>query len=132
MTYRKSAPYLWAAAVAWEIGMLLPIIPVSDETETFGMHGMGGIAAGILFYFVVKAYSLHFSGWWQKPLALYFFVSGMGVMNELFEFFLNKTTILVEPMHQNDPWWDLTANTVGATIAFVCAEAYRRARRDTK
>ncbi|HZM64658.1 MAG TPA: hypothetical protein VFB59_05985 [Candidatus Saccharimonadales bacterium] len=125
MTYGQSARYLWPAAIAWEIGVLLPVIPIINETETFGMHTMGGIAAGILFYFVVKAYHLRFGSWWQKPLALYFLVCGLGVSNELFELLLNKTGIIVKAVHQNDTWWDLTANTLGATMAFICAELYR-------
>lgn len=129
ITYRQSAPYLWAAALVWEIGILVPDVPISPETETFGVHTMGGVAAGILFYFVIKAYGLRFSGWWQKPLALYFLVCGLGIANELLEFFTDKTGLVVVPVHRNDTWWDMVANTLGAAIAFITAELYIRLRR---
>lgn len=108
--------------------MQLPVIHINDQTQTFGMHTMGGVVACILFYFVLRAYKLHFRDWWQKPLMLFFFASGLGVLNELFELLLNQTGIIVEPMHAHDTWWDLTANTFGAATAFIFIEAYRRIR----
>lgn len=108
--------------------MQLPVIHINDQTQTFGMHSFGGIVACILFYFVVKAYGLKFAGWWQKPLMLYFFASGLGVLNELFELFLDQIGIITEPMHPNDTWWDLTANTLGAATAYIVIETYRHIR----
>lgn len=126
MTYGQAAPYLLPAAACWEVAMQLPVIHISNETQTFGMHSFGGIVACILFYFALKAYRLTFDVWWQKPLMLYFFASGLGVLNELFELLLNKTGVIVEPMHAHDTWWDLTANTLGAAVGFIAIEIYRR------
>ena len=131
ISYRAAIPYLWSAAVVWEIGIRLwemgirvSIINGQLETDTLALHTIGGIAACILFYFVIKVYRLHFAERWYKPVALFFFVSGLGVTNELFELFLNQTHILVVTMHPNDTWWDLTANSLGAMIAYGCMSLY--------
>lgn len=126
MSYRQAAPYLWAAAVLWEVAMNLPVVPINEQTETFGMHFTGGVVACVLYYFVIKAYGLKFPAWWYTPVILYFFVSGLGVTNELFENFLYQTNIAVMPMSITDTWWDLTANTLGAATAFACAEVLRK------
>lgn len=128
MTYRQSAPYLLAAVIVWEVGLLLPSVDINSQTDTFLQHFMGGIASGILFYFVIKAYGLRLNKWWQKPVLLYFLVCGLGVANELLELFMDQTGLIIDLVHRNDTWWDLLANTLGAAVAFVCAELYRRAR----
>lgn len=130
-SYRQSAPYLWAAAILWEVGLFLPEVSINGQTETFAQHFAGGVVAAILFYFFASAYGIRFARWWQKPLTLYFFVSGLGVANELLELLTDITGLVVDPVHRNDTWWDLLANTVGAGIAFACAELYRRTRAKT-
>lgn len=101
---------------------------VAGQTDTFALHAMGGVVACILFFFVLKAYELRFKEAWQKPILLFFFVSGMGVTNEIFELFLNRTGIIVMSVHENDTWWDLVANTIGAAIAYLVALAYKSVR----
>jgi VanZ family protein len=124
-SYRQSIPYLWTAAALWVASVYVPNVPVTDQSNSFSMHFLGGIIAGILFFFVRKAYKVHFSQWWQEPLMLYFFASGLGVLNELFELFLDQSGILVVEVHRNDTWWDLTANTLGAFLAYLLALVYR-------
>lgn len=126
LSYRQAAPYLWASAALWVVAMNLPVVPINDQTLTFGMHFTGGVVACVLYYFVVKAYALRFSVWWHAPVLFYFFVSGLGVANELLELLLNQTGIAVLDVHQNDTWWDLTANTSGGGSAFICVEIFRK------
>lgn len=54
--------------------------------------------------------------WWHEWVGLFFFVSTLGVLNELFELFLNK--VAYPGMILGDERWDLLANTVGAFISF--------------
>jgi hypothetical protein len=124
VSYRTTAPYLWGASALWFIGGFLPTIPMA-ETDSFQLHMTGGMAACVLFFFAVKTYRVRFTEWWQEPLFLYFFVSGLGVANELLELLLNKTSILAVSVHQNDTWWDFLANNLGAAIAFGCVLIYR-------
>lgn len=102
---------------------MLPNIPISSETDTFSQHAMGGVVASILFFAAKHAYQWHFAHWWQLPLALYFFVSGLGVTNELFELLTTKSGIII--IDSGDVWWDLLANTCGAGVAYL---AYRWCR----
>lgn len=118
LAYRKHALYLIAAAVLWELAMVLPNIPVSPETDSFTMHAMGGVVAVVLAAYTVKVYNIkRLKPWWLTAVIAYFFVSGLGVLNELFELFLNETGLATIP--NGDTWWDLLANTVGATLAFI-------------
>ncbi|MGH7196837.1 MAG: hypothetical protein ACREGJ_03700 [Candidatus Saccharimonadales bacterium] len=116
LPYMQHAGYLWAAAIAWVLAMTLPNVPISPETDTTTMHFTGGVVATILFLYVTRVYQIKFATWWLQVLALYFFVSGLGVLNELFELFLDKTGI--SPIEEGDEWWDLLANTVGGFVAY--------------
>jgi len=116
LRYIKYAGYLWMASVVWFLSQILPNIPISPETDTFTMHTLGGMVAAILFIYVKKVYQIKFKYWWQAWLCLYFFVSGLGVLNELFEFFIDRAGIF--EVISGDEWWDLTANTVGSFLAF--------------
>lgn len=116
LPYLKYAWLLWLASLAWFLSQWLPNIPISPETDTFTMHSMGGVVAAILFIYVCRVYQISFKYWWQAWLGLYFFVSGLGVLNELFEFFIDRTGIF--DVIGGDEWWDLTANTLGGLVAF--------------
>lgn len=126
MSYDQAAPYLLAAACLWIAAFFVPNIPVSSETDTFSQHAVGGVAAGVLFLFARKAYGWQFKEWWQPWLALYGFVSGLGVLNELFELITTKTGVII--IDGSDVWWDLLANTIGGAVAFAAYEVLRRHR----
>lgn len=117
ISYRKAAPYLLVAAGVWAIGFWLPNIPVTIQSDSFSLHTAGGVAAGILWMFILKAYGIRFGTWWHAPLSLYAFVSSLGVLNELFEVLLNLTGW--ENIYNLDAQWDLVANTFGAGLVFV-------------
>lgn len=125
--YRRAAPYLALAAVLWFVGFALPGVSLfGGATTTFILHTIGGVIAAVLFWFVTYAYQLSWKQWWQEPLALYAFACALGVLNELFEFFLYQTKFFDDP--GADTWWDLTANTLGAALAFAAVLVLRRMR----
>jgi hypothetical protein len=123
VSYDTLFPYLASAALLWVTSFFLPNIPLTAETETFSQHATGGVVASILFFAAVRAYGWRFNQWWQLPVSLYFFVSGLGVANELFELLTTKTGLII--IDSSDVWWDLLANTVGAGIALAVATASR-------
>ena len=120
LPYKKHAAYLLAAALVWWAAMLLPNIPVSGQTDTTTMHFLGGAVAALLFVYAVKSYRIRFVERWQPWISLFLFVSALGVLNELFEFFLSFTQFAVEG---GDEWWDLAANTAGAYAAYIFIRA---------
>lgn len=115
LPYLQHAPFLWAAIVVWYLALVLPN-PLWSETDTFTMHATGGAVATILFFYVAAVYRLTFANAWIALAALYFFVSGLGVLNELLEFLLDK---FVYEVSNYDTWWDLVANTFGSLLAFL-------------
>jgi hypothetical protein len=122
LPYWPLAWYLWVASGLWVLSQLLPNVPISPETDTFTMHFIGGITAAVLYIYVMRAYNLKFSHTWQLWVGLYLFVSALGVLNELFEFFLDESGLM--PMPSDDTWWDLTANTLGAFMAYALIRIY--------
>lgn len=124
LAYKTHAPYLWVAAALWVLAFILPDVHISTQTDTFTMHTIGGVIAALLFVYATKAYKIHFAVWWQAWVGLYLFASGLGVLNELFEFFLDTTKIA--PVIGGDEWWDLLANTIGASMGYVALVLLRR------
>lgn len=116
LPYSAMLPYMGLAAALWVAAFFVPNIPISNETSTFSQHAMGGVVAAVLFLAVSHAYQWRFGYWWQQIVCLYFFVSGLGVANELFELFATKSGIFW--VESSDVWWDLLANTVGGIVAF--------------
>lgn len=116
LAYKTNAGYLVAAVVAWWLSFVVPHIPISPETDTFSMHLMGGVVAALLFAYAAKAYGVKWQAWWQPWVGLFFFVSGLGVLNELFELLLNR--LHYPGMILGDERWDLLANTIGALVMF--------------
>lgn len=117
LSYKTHAWYLVAASLAWFAAMTLPNVNISAQTDTTTMHTMGGVVSAILFAYFMAVYKIKFVFWWQTWLALYFFVSGLGVLNELFELFLYKINYISDD--GGDTWWDLAANTFGAFTAYL-------------
>ena len=112
LSYRQAAPYLLASTGLWLAALFLPNLPISPDTTTFTMHFTGGVVTSVLFLFACRAYGLKFHYAWQGWLLLFAFVSALGVLNELLEFFLDEFAIMPAP--NTDTWWDLLANTLGA------------------
>jgi hypothetical protein len=115
LPYLQHAPYLWVAIVVWYLALVLPNPPWS-QTDTFTMHATGGAVATILFFYAAAVYRLKFANVWIALAAVYFFVSGLGVLNEILEFLLDT---FVYEISNYDTWWDLVANTIGGIVAFM-------------
>lgn len=123
LPYKNDAVYMWLASAFWLLSQLLPRVDVGGQTDTFVMHALGGFVAALMFVYVVKSYKIKFAQAWQPWVGLFFFVSALGVLNELFEFFL--MAIGVPGVVGGDEWWDLTANTLGAYAAYGAIVAAR-------
>jgi hypothetical protein len=110
----KSAhrPLLASASIVFFLSLFLPSPLIHGQNTNFATHFVGGgIFTGLIWLFMKL--NLKFKANWLIELAsLYLLVSGLGVANELFEFFANGVGLLHIPA--NDTWWDLFANTVGA------------------
>lgn len=123
LPYRMHAAYLWLAALLWISAFFVPNIPITSESTTFGQHAVGGAVATVLFLYVTRVYNLSFRYWWQPWLAVYFFASGLGVANELFELLVTASGYIW--IDGSDVWWDLLANTVGALVAYGLSLIFR-------
>jgi hypothetical protein len=124
LPYLPHALYLVAASALWLLALMLPNVPISQATDSTTMHFMGGVVATVLFIYVVKVYGITFMHSWQAWIALYLFVSGLGVLNELLELFLDETRIM--PMPRGDEWWDLLANTAGGLSSFALLRVFHK------
>lgn len=122
--YSQHAVYMALASIVWLLSQLLPRVSLYGQTDTFIMHTLGGVVAALLFVYAAESYKIKFQAAWQPWVALYLFTSGLGVLNELFEFLLN--TLGVPGVVGGDEWWDLTANTVGSLIAYVVFTIVKR------
>jgi len=118
LPYLKNAGFMWVSAGLWFVSQILPKVPIAGQTDTFIMHTIGGLVAALLYVYSVKSYQIKFEAWWQPWIGLFLFTSGLGVLNELFEFFLYS--IGWPGVIGGDEWWDLTANTLGGFVAY-CA-----------
>ncbi len=134
LPYWKHGRWLLAVALTWFVAFLVPKVSlVGDQTDSLSMHFTGGLAATMLFLFVVRAYTIRFTTWWQPIVALYFFASGLGVANELMEMLLYEAHILnTIPPSLFDTWWDLFANTVGAFTCYAVLVLLGATKRSTK
>lgn len=123
LPYAQNAAYLWLAAGLWMLSQVLPEVPISNQTDTFTMHTVGGVLAAVLYIYAVKCYQIKFDEWWQSWIGLFLFVSAVGVLNELFEFFLSG--IGWPGVVGGDTWWDLSANTLGSFVAFGLIKIFK-------
>lgn len=115
---------MWLASFLWLISQVVPDIGISDQTDTFSMHTIGGVVAALLYVYALKTYKIKLEAWWQPWVGLFLFASGLGVLNELFEFFLYG--LGVPGVVGGDEWWDLAANTLGSFVAFALLRAFGR------
>lgn len=123
LPFSKHIGYILAAVALWLVALRMPEIPM-PETDTFSMHMMGGVVAAVLFVYATKVYNLKWEAWWQAWVGLFFFVSTLGVVNELFELLLNRLNY--PGMILGDERWDLLANTIGALVAFSVLQVFGR------
>lgn len=113
----RPSSLLATAAFLYLVSFYLPSVNIAGEDTDFVKHFVGGgLFSGLLWLYIKQSLS-----WRTHPLlelaSLYFLVSGLGVTNELFEFFLSETGLMYIPSW--DTWWDLLANNLGALIFWL-------------
>lgn len=79
----------------------------------------GGVSATLLFVYLIKTLKLSFVNWRITLLVLFAFVSMLGVMNELAEYFFESLDFGIFSNDSHDTWRDLVANTTGMTVAWI-------------
>jgi hypothetical protein len=125
--YWPSAWLLWLAGFAWAAAIQLWNIPIAD-TDSITTHLIGGaIVAPALLAYVMRG-----RGWtWPDSaggrfLLLFVMVNMFGLVNEAVEVITNHLGFT--RINISDTWWDLGSNAVGAVLAFVVMELWRRRR----
>jgi glycopeptide antibiotics resistance protein len=96
----------------------------------FVLHAVGGgVASTLLFLYLTRTYKLRMS-WRVQLVALYAFVSSLGVLNELAEYVYEMLGLGTLSFDSHDTWRDLVANTTGAILAWsvyrLCVAVSRR------
>ncbi len=89
----------------------------------FLIHSSGGVSSTLLFIYLLKTLKLDFN--WRIATAMLFgFVCGLGVLNELAEYFFELVGVGTFSFDSHDTWRDLLANTTGALIAWIIYLGY--------
>lgn len=118
--------WIAAAFVTGVVGSLLAEI----EPEKFGnflLHASGGVASTFLFVYLLKTLKLSFN--WRLTLVILFaWVSMLGVMNELAEYFLELAGLGPFSFDNHDTWRDFVANTTGAFTAWAALKLILRSK----
>lgn len=119
-TGKHLGSYSWLpllAAALFLVSYYIPTIHISNETDTFQQHFVGGgMYTACLFIYFQKL--LRWNASFLVGLAgLFAWVSALGVANELFEFALVKLNIT--NIDIRDTSWDLFANTCGALAGYI-------------
>jgi len=112
------------AGVLMVVSTLLPDIHISSETATFQQHFVGGGLYSAALYLYAKqlfGWKMH---WFVDLLALFAWVSALGVANKLAEFALLKLGLV--DISTGDAYWDLLANTLGGFVGYAALYAFAR------
>ena len=105
------------AGILMVVSTQLPIIHISGETTTFQQHFVGGgMYAACLYLYGKQLFGWRIP-WLIDPLALFAWVSALGVANKLSEFALLK--LGVAHIYTGDAYWDLLANTLGGFVGYL-------------
>jgi hypothetical protein len=108
---------LLTACLIFFISWYVPSPLIDGESTQFSTHFIGGgIFTGFLWWYILKNLG-HKMHWFTATIFLYFLVSGLGVLNELFE--LGVAKFGIEEMSLTDTSWDLFANTLGALVFWL-------------
>jgi len=99
------------------LSVLLPNIHISNETATFQQHFVGGGMYSAALYFYAKQLFGWRMPWLVDMLAVFSWVSALGVANKLAEFALLKTGLAA--ISTSDAYWDLLANTLGGYVGYA-------------
>ncbi len=105
------------AGVLMLVSIQLPNIHISNETSTFQQHFTGGgLYSAALYIYIKQLFNWRLHGF-VNLLALFAWVSALGVANKLAEFALLKLGLA--SIYTGDAYWDLLANTVGGFVGYA-------------
>lgn len=105
------------AGFVFFLSFFVPNIQISNETETFQQHFIGGgVFCTILFFYLAGIFKIKYN-LLLGLIYIFVFTSTLGVVNELLEFSLLKLGIF--DISMKDTSWDLVANTTGAISSFI-------------
>lgn len=108
---------LVVAGILFFVSWYLPSPKIQGEYTAFTTHFLGGgIFCGLVWLYITRQLNVKL-GWAMNLLGLFFFVSGLGVLNELFELVI--TSLGFVGLNPSDTWWDLLANTFGAVSGVI-------------
>jgi len=125
VSLKKHWKWFAAALVVQLIASAISLVINDRVVGNFIYHAIGGgVTTALLYIYLIKTYRLHLS-WRVELVSLYAFVSALGVMNELAEYageFVAGAGTFSWDKH--DTWRDLTANTLGAILAWLFYRLY--------
>lgn len=129
VSLKKYWKWLVAALLIQGVASIISLNVTDRVTGNFFYHAVGGgVAATLLYIYLLKTYWVSY-GWRVEVVLLYCFVSALGVLNELAEYageFVIRVGFFSWDSH--DTWRDLTANTLGAVIAWLFYRLYKKLR----
>lgn len=124
--YWRHSWLLFLAGFAWAAAIQLWNIPISPDADSITTHLLGGavVAPALLAYFI-RGFGWHWpNSHLKRFILLLTFVTIFGLSNELIETVGTHLGLL--KINTSDTWWDLSANTVGAILAYPFVEQFRR------
>jgi uncharacterized membrane protein YjdF len=117
-----------AMTVTAVVAGTLFILTDNERPANFALHALGGgVPAAVLYILMRKVFGLKLTVW-QDLILLFFFVSGLGALNELAEFLLDVTTGFSYSRDRFDTWYDILANSLGALFGWLVLLGWRRGR----
>lgn len=119
-------PWAVAAIIAALLGALLSLLFYSSVLGNFLLHAVGGgVAAAFMFAYFIKTFRYRLDIETQF-VALFLFVSGLGVLNELAEYLAETVGLGMMSFDTHDTWRDLVANSLGALLTWLCIVSFDR------
>jgi hypothetical protein len=109
--------WLVSAGLLFFISYYLPSPLIEGKDTAAVTHFVGGgLYSGLVWLYLKQRFNWK-AGWVLELISLLALVSLLGVANELFELFVDKTGIY--KMTLADTSWDLLMNTLGALTVFL-------------
>lgn len=124
--YSLKTHWLWiaAAVISTLIGSFINGLYLNNFSN-FILHTSGGISATFLFVYFTKTLKIKFLNWRLALLILFAWVSMLGVLNELAEYFFELLGVDIFAFDTHDTWRDFVANTIGMLLAWTSLSILR-------
>jgi len=115
--------WLLATALVQIIGNAISAIDPNPLRANIFLHAIGGgVASTLLFFYLIKTFEVRLN-WRLTLVILFFFVSTLGVMNELIEYGLELMNFGIFSVDTHDTWRDFVSNSTGALTAWIVITA---------